>query len=766
MPLSKLSLRPGVNRETTNYANEGGFFVSDKIRFRGGNVQKIGGWQNIVTFVSGPSNTYNGLARFLWNYVTTLSQNLLAVLTNQKVYMNLGNDYFDITPIRKTETLGTDPISTTDGSRLITITSNDHGTSIGTFVNITGATAVGGVTISGDYEVIGVPTVNTYTIISATAATSTATGGGSAVVVIYDISAGPATYTTGVGWGGPPWGFGGWGSNVPVGLPIRLWSGVNYGDDFIFAQREGDVYYWAKDTITWSRAVTLEAKADATPKIATTASFASGSTTIVVANATGINTGSVISGSGIPAGAFVTTAWNGSRSVTISTATTASGTVAITSSYSGRHAPDKVLTVIDSPVNDFIICLGSKPYSPVDFDTVFDPLLVRWSDQENPTEWVPETTNQSGEQRLSNGSFLVTGISTRQEIVVFTDTAVYSMQYLGPPFVWGFNLLDQDISIASPNAVISVNNSVYWMGTDKFFVYDGRVQTLPCTLRQHVFSTLDRTQISQVMCGHNEAFSEIWWFYPGVGSYLNNLYVTYNYLEGVWAYGSLIRSAYAQQNVRDYPMLAFSVQNSFLDTDIDSSITSISLLNGTSYPSSGTIIVDSEKIFYGAISGNTLLDCIRGFDNTTAASHSQYTAVTLEIPNQVMFHEIGNDDLSLPVAKPIASFIETSDFDIGDGEQFSFVSRIIPDVKFLGSTGASPSISLTLNPHNYPGAAYGTGNTKTVQASVVLPIEQYTDQVFTRIRGRQLAFRVSSSDLGVAWQMGAMRLDIRPDGRR
>jgi hypothetical protein len=766
MPLQRLNLRPGVNRETTNYANEGGFFVSDKVRFRGGNAQKIGGWQNIVTSVSTSENTYKGVARYLFNYVTTLSQNLLAVLTNQKIYMNLGNDYYDITPIRKTETLGSDPISTTDGSRLVTITSIDHGTSIGTFVNITGATAVGGVTISGDYEVIGVPSGSTFTIISSTAATSTATGGGASVVAIYDISAGPATYTTGVGWGGPAWGFGGWGSNIPVGLPIRLWSGVNYGDDFIFGQREGDVYYWTKDTNTWARAVTLETKADATPKVITTATFASGSTTIVVSNATGINTGSVISGSGIPTGAFVTTAWNGGVSVTISTATTGSGTVSVAASYAGRHAPDKVLSVIDSPVNDFIICLGSKPYDPTNFDTVFDPLIVRWSDQENPTEWVPEVTNQSGEQRLSNGSFIMTGVSTRQEIVLFTDTAVYSMQYLGPPFVWGFNLLDQDISIASPNSVISVNNSVYWMGTDKFFVYDGRVQTLPCSVRQYVFGTLDRSQISQVMCGHNEPFSEIWWYYPGTGSYINNLYVSYNYLEGVWTYGSLERSAYAQQTTRDYPLLAFGIQSSFLDTSINSSITSISLLNGTSYPSSGVITIDSEKIFYGSISGNTLLECVRGYENTTAASHDQYTEVNLEIPNQVMFHEIGNDDLSLPVAKPISCFVETSDFDIGDGEQFSFVWRIIPDMKFAGSTASSPSVTLTLKPHNYPGAAYGTGDNKTVTASTVLPVEQYTEQVFTRIRGRQLAFRVASSDLGVAWQMGAMRLDIRPDGRR
>lgn len=762
MPLQKLQIRPGVNRETTNYANEGGFFVSEKVRFRGGFAQKIGGWQNITS----STYTFDGVCRYMWNYVTILSQNLLAVATNQKLYVELGGVYHDITPVSSTATLGTNPIATTNGSKLVTITATGHSATPGTYISVSGATAVGGFTVSGEYEVIGVPSNNSYTIIASVAATSTTTGGGAAVVVQYYLNSGPAVATSAIGWGGGPWGFGGFGSSQPIGLPMRLWSIVNYGDDLIFAEREGGIYYWTDDTTAWSRAVTLKSKINSVPKVATNASFISGATTIVVDDATGINTGSVITGTGIPVGAYVTTAWDGSTSLTISAATTAAGPAAITASYSGLHAPDETMLINSSPVQDFFICFGSKPYSPIDFGTAFDPLLIRWSDQENPYEWVPEVTNQSGEQRITNGSVIMAAVSTRQEIVVLTDTAIYSMQYIGPPFVWGITLLDQDISVASQNSVISVNNSVYWMGVDKFFSYNGRVETLPCTLRQHVFSTLNRDQISQVMCGLNEAFSEVWWFYPGTGSQVNSLYVAFNYQDGTWHYGSLNRTAFVQQTLRTYPMLAISAQNSYLSSSVSSSDTLITLINASSYPPSGSVVIDSEIITYTGISGNSLTGCVRGASNTVAASHSIYSIVPLKAPNQVAFHEIGWDDVSTGAAEPITAFIQTSDFDIGDGNNFSFVSRIIPDVKFLGSSTSTPAVTLSLYPHNYPGSAYGTSDDDIVQASAVLPVELYTEQVYTRIRGRQLALRVTSSGLGVAWQMGAMRLDIRPDGRR
>jgi len=761
MPLFKLEIRPGINRETTNYANEGGFFNADKVRFRGGFPQKIGGWQNITS----SGSTYSGVARVLWNYVTTFSQNLLAVGTNQKVYVEFGGTYNDITPIRSIDALGADPISTTSGSKLVTITAVGHGASLNTFVSISGATAVGGLTIDGEYEIIDIPTTDTFNIIASANASSTAIGGGASVIATFDINSGPPTQNLGIGWGGPPWGAGGWGGSVPAGVPTRLWSILNYGDDLIFAARQSDIYYWTRDTTTWAPAVTLEEKANTVIKTATVGTFSSGSITMVVADASGINTGSVISGSGIVDGTFVTTAWGGGLTLTLSDATVGSGTVAISASFAGRHVPNDTLLVISSPVSDFIICMGANPYSPINFSEPFDPMLVRWSDQDNPMEWVPETTNQSGEQRLSNGSYIVAALNTRQEIIIWTDIAMFSMQYIGPPFVWNINLLDDDISIASQNAAINVNNVTYWMGRDKFFVYTGRVETLPCSVRQFVFNNLNEAQIEQIMCGNNEAFSEIWWFYPSINSVINDSYVIFNYLENTWSIGTLNRSAWSETNTRTYPMLAFSIQTSYLSESINDTDTSIALYSTITYPETGIIVLGSEKIYYSGINGNTLIDCIRGYDGTIAASHEANDTAAFETPNQVMFHEIECDDQSTGVSKPIAAFIETSDFDIGQNFNFGFISRIIPDVKFNGSTAESPSITLTVKPRQFSGSNYGPAYSNTVTRTATFPVEQYTGQVYTRIRGRQMAFMMASTEHCVSWQIGEMRFDGRPDGK-
>jgi len=765
MPLQRVDFKPGVNREVTNYAGEGGFFTVDKVRFRGGYAQKIGGWTNISSIGS----TFKGVCRSLWNWSLRSGLSLLGVGTNQKFYVESGGEYNDITPLAFSGTLSANPFRITSGSKEISVTSTGHGVAIGTYVNFSGATPLGSASfvISGEYEVLTVPSANSFTIVSTTAAASTVVGGGSLVIAQYDIDAGNAVYTTNVGWGGPSWGSGGWGSNIPAGIPLRLWSQFNYGDDLIFAENQGELYYWTADTSNWTRAITLEQKANSVEKFATTATAASGSVTLVVADATGINTGAVVSGSGIISGTFVTAAWNGSTSVTISAATTASLTATnLSFSYAGRHVPNETNLIIDSPVDDFTICFGANPYDPTSFSTTFDPLLVRWSDADNPYEWVPEVTNQSGEQRLANGSKIVAATTARQEIILWTDTSVYSMQYLGPPFVFGFTLLDQDISVASQNSVINVNNAVYWMGTDKFYVYDGRVNTLPCTIRQHVFSTLDKDQIAQVTCGNNEPFSEIWWFYPGTGSTLNDRFVIYNYLDNVWSYGNLTRTALSPQTIRDNPQMAFSIQSSYLDTNINSSITTITLVDASSYPRAGTIHIDSEQITYTGITNNTLTGCVRGANGTTAASHTAYTPVTMTAPNQVMYHEVGWDDVSTGTAEPIECFIESSDFDIGDGHNFGFVSRIIPDIKFLGSTVTNPSLTISVLSRNYPGSAYSTPDINQVNATAVLPYEIYTEQLFTRVRARQMSVRVGSSGLGVSWQMGALRLDIRPDGRR
>jgi hypothetical protein len=731
MPLQKLELRPGVNRESTTYANEGGYYASDKVRFRSGFPEKIGGWQSIST----NNSTFKGICRHIWNWITSVNQNLLSLGTNQKVYVELGGEYHDITPLGSTISLGAAPFSTTNGSKAVTVTVTGHNTTIGTYVNFSGATAVAGLTLNGEYEVQAVPTANSIVIYSPTAANATTTGGGSSVVAAFDIDAGNAIYTSTVGWGAPPWGAGGWGSATGSGVPMRLWSMFNYADDLIFAERSGEIYYWTTNVSTWPRATTLEEKANTVTKVSTTANFSSGATTITVADTLGINSGSVVSGTSIPAGAYVTTAWDGSTSVPISVATTASGTgVDVSFSYAGRHVPNEVNMIINSPTNDFVIAIGSTPYDPTSFNTSFDPLLVRWSDQANGFEWVPEVTNQSGEQRLSHGSYLITALHTRQEILVWSDTALFSMQYVGAPFVWSFTLLDQDVSVASQDSVITVNNVVYWMGRDKFFVYSGRVETLPCTLRQYIFSDINYDQIEQVVAGANEGFNEVWWFYPSASSTTNDRYVIYNYLERIWYYGTINRTAWSEHSQRNNPIATFSVQNSFLTTDINTSIASVALIDASTYLNSGTVLIGSEKITYTGKTGNTLTGCTRGAEGTTAASHTIYTAVTYTVPNQAMLHEVGTDDYSLPTPVPIAAYVETSDFDIQDGHNFGYVWRMLPDLTFTGSVAGTPSVTMTVRPRQNSGVNYSSANQPTVTRTSTVPIEQYTGQVYTRLR--------------------------------
>jgi hypothetical protein len=763
MPLQKLELRPGVNRESTTYANEGGYYATDKVRFRSGFPEKIGGWQSI----NSNNSTFKGICRNIWNWITSVNQNLLGLGTNQKVYVELGGEYHDITPLGSTISLGAAPFATTNGSKAVTVTVTGHNTTIGTYVTFSGATAVAGLTLNGEYEVQATPNANSIVIYSPTAANATTTGGGSSAVATFDIDAGNAIYTSTVGWGAPPWGAGGWGSATGSGVPMRLWSMFNYADDLMFAERSGEIYYWTTNVSTWPRATTLEEKANTITKVSTTANFSSGATTITVADTLGITTGAVVSGTGIPAGAYVTTAWDGSTSVPISVATTASGTGAdVSFSYAGRHVPNEVNMIINSPTNDFVIAIGSTPYDPTSFNTSFEPLLVRWSDQANGFEWVPEVTNQSGEQKLSHGSYLVTALHTRQEILVWSDTALFSMQYVGAPFVWSFTLLDQDVSVASQDSVITVNNVVYWMGRDKFFVYSGRVETLPCTLRQYVFSDINYDQIEQVVAGANEGFNEVWWFYPSANSTTNDRYVIYNYLERIWYYGTINRTAWSEHSQRNNPIAAFSVQNSFLTTDVNSSIASIALIDASTYPDAGTVLIESEKITYTGKSGNTLTGCTRGAEGTTAASHTIYTAVTYTVPNQAMLHEVGTDDQSLPTPVPIAAYVETSDFDIQDGHNFGYVWRMLPDLTFTGSVAGTPSVTMTVRPRQNSGVNYSSADQPTVTRTSTVPIQQYTGQVYTRVRGRQMAFRIDSTDLGVAWQLGMMRLDVRPDGRR
>lgn len=765
MPLQKLELRPGINREATNYANEGGFYSCDKIRFRSGFAEKIGGWINQSTF------TYSGVCRSLFNWITFDSENLLGLGTNQKFYAELNGIYHDITPISQTINLPNNPFATTNGSYAVVVTTTaPHNISIGTYVTFSGVSGggvVNGVTLNTNLEVIATPTSTTFTIRAGQVATSTGSGGGAACVASVELNAGNATFSLGGGWGGGPWGFGGWGIGSTVASQIRLWSQDNDNENLLFNPRSGPIFYWDKDTTFWSRAITLNAYANTQVKATTQASFGAGVSTITVVDPNGIDTGAVITGTGIAAGTFVTTAYvAGSYTVPISTPTTAPSGGNYTFSYAGRHVPNNTYQVSTSSVGNFCIAFGSNPYNPTNFSETFDPLLVRWSDADNPFEWVPATTNQAGESRLSYGSYIVNALDTRQEILIWTDAAIFSMQYLGPPYVFGVNLLMENISIASPNSAITVNNVTYWMGVDKFYQYSGRVETLPCSLRQFIFTDINTDQLAQIVCGTNEGYNEVWWFYPSADSLVNNRYVVYNHLERVWYYGNLERSFWLDSPLRQYPMAAFSYQKSFLSAAINDSVTILPMVNAASYPNEGVVTIDSEKIYYTGKTSNSLTGCTRGYDGTTATSHIQYSEVTYQVPNQVMNHENGNDDRSTAETLPIEAYVETSDFDIGDGHNFGFVWRILPDLTFNGSSSSTPSATITVKARQNSGTNYAQGDSPTVQETQSIPIELYTGQVYTRIRGRQMAFRLASTDLGVAWQMGAMRIDIRPDGRR
>jgi len=704
MPLTKVSLRPGINKESTTYAGEGGWFDSQLVRFRSGYPEKIGGW------IRNGTNTFYGICRNLWNWVDLNGYNLLGVGTSQKIYVESGGAYNDITPQIRDATppfavtvvaLGANPIATTSGSKKVTITATSHGTSVNSFVTITSTAAVGGLTISGDYQVVEVPDANSFTIAAASAASSNATGGG-AVTLTFQIPAGNSVYTVAYGWGAGTWSRGGWGSAAPistVGIQLRLWTMDNYGQDLVFATRGGPIYYWTDDAPTYSRAVPLT-------KLANTAG------------------------------------------------------------YEYRYVPTQTLVLKTSDIQRFAICFGANPYNATPATavaTTFDPMLVRWSDQENIYDWSQTDTNQGGEQRMSHGSAIVGALTTRQEILVWTDSALYSMQYLGPPYVWGFTILLDSISIISPNCMASAATVVYWMGTDKFYSYSGRVETLPCTLRTYVYSDLNQDQAYQIVCGTNEGYNEVWWLYPSAGSFVNNRYVVYNYLDRVWYHGNLNRTTWLDSSLRQYPMGCFSVEQTYLTSDISSSATTIPVLDTSSFPTAGTIVIGSENITYTGTSSASFIGCTRG---ATAASHSTYDAVTFLAPNQIMYHENGCDDGSVNPPIAIDAYVESSDYDIGDGNNFGLIWRILPDITFNGSTASNPQVTLSVYPRRNSGSNYDAAADPTVTRTATYPVEQYTGQVYTRLRGRQMKMRVDSNNTGVAWQLGTPRVDIRQSGRK
>jgi hypothetical protein len=619
MPLAKFQFRPGINREITNYSNEGGWFDGDKIRFRFGFPEKIGGWEKKST------NSFLGVCRALHPWVTLALDQYIGVGTSFKYYIERGGGFNDITPLRATTAAGDVTFAATDGSSTLTVTDVSHGAVAGDFVTYSGAVSLGGqitaAILNQEYRIETIIDDDSYTITingqytptPVLADSSDSGDGGAAVVGAYQINVGLDTAVSGAGWGVGTWSRGAWGSasNQPIVTnQLRLWSHDNFGEDLLMNVRDGGLYYWDASGGLTSRAVAL-------------------------------------------------------------------------SSLSGANTtPTIAKQIMVSDRDRHVLAFGCDPQATPGTQ---DPLTIRFSSQESLTDWAATATNSAGELRLGSGSEIVRAVETRQQILVFTDTTLYAMQYLGPPFTFGVGSISENISILSPNSVVAVDDNVFWMGNSEFYVYSGRVENLPCSVRDYVFDDFNQDQALKVTAALNSANTEVWWFYPSADSENNDRYVVFNYGEKVWYYGTLSRTAWIDRGI---------------------------------------------------------------FDNPIAASTDNY----------LYLQELGFDDGSTNPASAITAYVESSPIDIGDGQEFMFISRLLPDLSFLNSTNGAPTATFTTAVRNYQQGSFNPSTTSTFTPS--------TEQFFLRLRGRQMTMRVGSTDAAMTWRLGSPRYDIRPDGRR
>jgi hypothetical protein len=763
MPLQKISLRPGLNREGTSLSNEGGWFDGDKIRFRSGYPEKIGGWA-AISF-----NTFLGVCRSLWNWITLKQFNLLGLGTNLKFYIENGGAYYDITPIRETNGAGYTGVVTfsavTSSPFTSTITVTDTGGNnlqVGDFVKFGGAVSLGGnitaAVLNQEYQIASLLSSTVYTIEARSAVPGdiATTNGGAPVVsnasdvgngaaspttlttAEYQISTGYAIYTVGTGWGAGPW------AGTVTSTLTNPFTTTN-GSGIVTVAHAGH-------TLTVGQEVVFQS---------------SGYPTTTIPSVGGLPVGSLQANfvvQSISAGVSYTIWTNGNTATTLATsAATGGGTVIVypqstsvplrgwgagfTTGFdlqlrlwsqanfgeyllfnprggqlyswipgnaaipaygtrgqpvTGTDTPASINQIMVSDTSRITIAFGCNDYGAYDTNAPINPLLIRWTATESYTNWTPSATNQARSYQLSHGSTIVNALQTRQEIVVWTDAAIYSMQYIGYPGVYGFTLLADNISIISPNAASTANGIVYWMGVDKFYVYSGRVETLPCSVRTYIFGNINRNQFAQCFSGTNEGFSEVWWYYCSANSDVVDRYVIFNYLDRVWYYGTLGRTAWLDSPLRDFPQAA-----------------------------------------------------------TTG--------------NIVVFHEASTNDGTTNPASPIYSYVQSSDMDIGDGHNYGFIWRMLPDITFDGSTTASPAlpeVNFTLRPKQNPGSPYGAAPSPYVKSaqsygtSQTYNVQEFTQIIYTRVRGREVAFKVESNTLGTQWQLGVPRMDVRTDGRR
>jgi hypothetical protein len=623
MALVKLKFQPGVNREGTDYENSGGWFSSDKVRFRMGVPEKIGGW------VARTTTAFVGTCRALLPWTALDGEEYIGIGTSIKLYVDVGTLPTDITPIRESSTINTNPFAITSGSATVTVTDSGHGASPGDYVTYSGTASTGDATLTAavlnaEYVIDSVTDASTYVFTaSASSASTTSSVGGASVVAAYQINIGLNSAVAGTGWGTGTFGRLTWGSAfssaTDITAQLRLWYLASFGEDLVANVYNGSIYKWDASSGTGTRAVALT---------------------------------SLVGASGTP---------------TICR---------------------KILVAAESR---HLLALGCDPADAIGTQ---DTMLIRWPDAETLTDWTEDTTNTAGSLRLNVGSEIVTGLITKRDTLVWTDTSLNSVSYTGAPFFFGTKVLATNISIMGPSAAIEANDVVFWMGQDNFWYYDGSAKTLPCTLRDHVFKNLNRDQALKIHVGINRGDSEIIWFYPTTTEEIDS-YVVFNYGQRIWYGGTMVRTAWMDRSFTNHPVAAYT----------------------------------DGKLYH---------------------------------------HELGWDDGTTDPVSGIAAYAESSNFEMipGDGYQFAFIRRLIPDVSFTGSSATSPAVTITLTPKDFPGEATKTADTGTVTRTASTPVEEYTKQAHIRVRGRMAAYKIESSATGVAWRDGHPRLEVRPDGRR
>lgn len=622
MPLQKATFKPGINREGTDYDNEGGWFDCNLVRFRKGRPEKFGGWVKETT------NTFLGTCRALHGWISLAGSKYLGLGTTFKYYVEEGASFNDITPIRSTTGAGDVTFSASNGDATITVADTAHGAVQNDFVTFSGAATLGGnitaAVLNQEYQIATIVNVNSYTIeakdtsgATVTANSSDTGNGGSSVVGAYQVNVGLDVFVAGTGWGVNGWGEGAFGSSTSLSSTnqLRLWTHDNFGEDLIINQRGGGIFRWVENNGVSTRAVNLSTTAGA------------------------------------------------------------------------NLVPTVGLQVITSEKDRHLIVLGADPISGSSRSGTVDPMLIAFSDQENALDFEPRTTNTAGSLRLSSGSSIIGGVKSRQEILVWTDTALYSMQFVGPPFTFSVNLINQGTGLLGPKAAVTAPQGVFWMSYNNFYVYNGSVQTLPCSVHNYVFSDINLLQSFKINAFTIADKSEVGWFYCSKNSDEIDRYVIYNYAENVWFYGTLTRTAWLDSGIENYPR---------------------------------------------AVGGQYLYK-----------------------------QEFGFDDDGSPMT---GVFIESSDFDLGDGDQFTFIQKIIPDFKFLQDDN-SGNINVVIKTRNFPGDSLSVNSTSAIKST--------TQQAFVRGRARQMVLRVESDDdatedgnLGIGWRLGATRIDVRPDGRK